>query len=141
MKVLNANAVIRYLLNDIEDQASAVADAIRNGSVMTTPEVIAEVVYVLSGYYDYSRNDVSWFIHSLLLDVQVDNNKALRYALGVFNQTNLDFVDCLMVAYHKVLGIDVFSFDKKLNSTLNKELHIYQIDNPPDDIDEAHLPE
>ena len=67
MKVLDANAVIRYLLNDIEDQASAVADAIRNGSVMTTPEVIAEVVYVLSGYYDYSRNDVSWFIHSLLL--------------------------------------------------------------------------
>ena len=105
---------------------------------MTTPEVIAEVVYVLSGYYDYSRNDVSWFIHSLLLDVQVDNTKALRYALGVFNQTNLDFVDCLMVAYHKVLGIDVFSFDKKLNSTLNKELQIYQIDNPPPKEHEDH---
>ena len=135
MKTLDANALLRYLLNDIEDHASAVAQVIRNESVMTTPEVIAEVVYVLSGYYDYSRTDVSWFVHSLLLDVQVDNVKALRYALGVYNQTNLDFVDCLLMAYHKVLGIEVFSFDKKLNYSLNKELPIYQIDNPPDEIE------
>ncbi len=70
-------------------------------------------------------------IHCLLLDVKVDNLKSVRYALGLYNQTNLDFVDCLLVAYHKVLGLDVLSFDRKLNSCLEKEYQIHQIE-PPD---------
>ncbi|MBR4121579.1 MAG: hypothetical protein IKT95_07495, partial [Spirochaetales bacterium] len=53
--------------------------------------------------------------------------KAMRYALGVFNQTSLDFVDCLLIAYNKVFGIEVLSFDKKLNHTMNRDLGIYQI--------------
>ena len=125
MHILDANAILRYLLNDIEDQAAEVADAIREGA-MTTTEVIAEVVYVLSGYYGQPRSEVSWNIHCILLDISVENVKALRYAMGVFNMTSLDFVDCLMVAYHKVLGMDILTFDKKLNSTLAKELEIHQ---------------
>ena len=125
MKVLDANVILRYLLNDMEDQAARAADAIRSGA-MTTPEVIAEVVYVLSGCYGLPREEVSWLIHCVLLDVRVENTKALRYALGVFNQTNLDFVDCLLVAYRKVLGAEILSFDRKLNSNLENELPVYQ---------------
>lgn len=125
MKILDANAVLRYLLNDIEPQAEEVCKVIRDGA-MTTTEVLAEVVYVLSGFYGMPREEVSWFIHCLLLDVKVDNAKCLRYALGMFNQTNLDFVDCLLVAYRKVLDADVFSFDRKLNSNLGKDQMILQ---------------
>ena len=125
MHILDANAILRYLLNDIEDQAAEVADAIREGA-MTTTEVIAEVVYVLSGYYGQPRSEVSWNIHCILLDIRVENVKVLRYAMGVFNMTSLDFVDCMMIAYHHVMGMDVLTFDKKLNSTLSKELEIHQ---------------
>ncbi len=125
MKILDANAILRYLLNDIEPQAEEVCKVIRDGA-MTTTEVLAEVVYVLSGFYGMPREDVSWYIHCLLLDVKVDNVRCLRYALGMFNQTNLDFVDCLLVAYRKVLDADVFSFDRKLNSSLEKEQMILQ---------------
>lgn len=125
MRILDANAILRYLLNDIEEQAAIVADAVREGAA-TTPEVIAEVVYVLTGVYGLPRSDVSWFVHCVLLDIQVENVKALRYAMGVFNMTSLDFVDCLMVAYHKVLGLDILTFDRKLNSTLAKELGFFQ---------------
>ena len=99
-------------------------EAIRAGS-STTTEVIAEVVHVLSRVYKVSRNDISLAIHCVLLDVKVENLKALRYALGLFNQTNLDFVDCLLVAYHKVMGVDIMSFDKKLNTELEKDFPIY----------------
>ena len=125
MKILDANAILRYLLKDMEEQASEVADAVREGA-MTTPEVIAEVVYVLTGVYGLTRSDVSWYIHCTLLDIRVENVKVLRYAMSVFNLTNLDFVDCLMVAYHKVLGMDILTFDRKLNSTLEKELEIFR---------------
>ena len=125
MVVLDTNAILRYILKDNEEQAEKAARAIESGCV-TTPEVLAEVVYVLSFVYKMSREDVSWFLHCILLDVQVDNIKALRYAAGVYNQTNLDFVDCLLIAYNKVFGMEVFSFDKKLNTTLKRELSIYQ---------------
>ena len=129
MKLFDANAILRFLLNDIKEQAAEVAQAIRGGAI-TTPEVLAEVVYVLSGLYGMPRNEVSWALHCVLIDVKVENARALRYALGVFNRTSLDFVDCLLIAYHKVNGIDVLSFDKKLNTTLDKDLEIYQPDMP-----------
>ena len=113
MKLLDANAILRYLLNDIGTQAEEACKVI-------------QVVYVLSGFYGMPREDVSWCIHCLLLDVKVDNVRCLQYALGMFNQTNLDFVDCLLVAYRKVLGADVFSFDKKMNSNLDKDQMIAQ---------------
>ena len=124
MRLLDTNAILRYLLNDNERQAEAVAESVRAGA-FTTTEVIAEAVYVLSGVYKMTREEVSWVIHCVLLDVKVDNLKALRYALGLFNQTNLDFVDCLFVAYHKVLGVEILSFDKKLNSNLEADHPIW----------------
>ena len=125
MRLIDANIILRYLLKDNEQQADKAAEAIRDGA-FTTTEVIAEVVYVLAGFYRIPREEVSWMIHCFLLDVKADNLKSLRYALGLFCQTNLDFVDCLIVAYHKVLGVDVFSFDRKLNSNLEKEQGIFQ---------------
>ncbi len=130
MRILDTNTILRYLLNDNERQASVIAEIIRT-DVCTTTEVIAEATYVLSSVYKIPRNDISWMIHCVLLDVKVDNLKSVRYALGLYNQTNLGFVDCLFVAYHKVLGLDVLSFDRKLNSCLEKEYQIHQIE-PPD---------
>ena len=127
MRLIDTNIILRYLLEDNEQQAEKAVTEIMNGAV-TTAEVIAEVVYVLSRVYKIPRDEVSWMIHRLLMDVKVENLRSLRYALGLFNQTNLDFVDCLLVAYHKVLGVDILSFDKKLNSALDKEFHIYQCD-------------
>ncbi|MBQ5365719.1 MAG: PIN domain nuclease, partial [Spirochaetales bacterium] len=80
MKLLDANAILRFLLNDIKEQAAEVAQAIRGGAI-TTPEVLAEVVYVLSGLYGMPRNEVSWALHCVLIDVKVENARALRYAL------------------------------------------------------------
>ena len=38
-------------------------------------------------------------------------------SLKLFAEYKLDFVDCLIISYHNILKVDVFSFDKKL---LNK---------------------
>ena len=129
MVILDTNAILRYLLRDIESQSDAAAEAIRKGACTTT-EVIAEAVYVLSHVYKAPRDEVSWMIHCTLLDVRTENLKALRYALGLFNHTNLDFVDCILVAYHKVLGMDIMSFDRKLNSALEKDFPIHQVEIP-----------
>ena len=129
MQLIDANIILRYLLHDNEQQRVLADEAIKAGS-FTTIEVIAEVVHVLSRVYKVSRAEISWAIHCVLLDVKVENLKSLRYALGLFNQTTLDFVDCLLVAYHKVADVEILSFDKKLNSALEKEFQIFQPEIP-----------
>ncbi|MCR5761145.1 MAG: PIN domain-containing protein [Sphaerochaetaceae bacterium] len=126
MKLLDANAILRYVLNDNEEQAKVVSEAVRNGS-FTTVEVLAEVVYVLSGVYKVDRNNVSRILHCILLDIEIDNPRAIKYAIGIYDQSSLDFVDCLLIAYHKTLGLDILSFDKKLNSGLSGNFQIFQL--------------
>lgn len=124
MQILDANAILRYLLKDIPDQHDQVEKAVLNGACTTT-EVLAEVAYVLKGVYGVSREDVSWMIHCVLLDVETDNKQVMQYAMGVYNQSSLDFVDCILIAYQKVEHIDVFTFDRKLNTGLNGNFEIY----------------
>jgi len=42
----------------------------------------------------------------------------IRFGCNVFASTNLDFIDCLPVAYASVEGNSVFSFDDLLNRQL-----------------------
>lgn len=39
-------------------------------------------------------------------------------ALALFSEISLDFVDCILIARHRVLGDTIMSFDKKLNKML-----------------------
>ncbi len=124
MQILDANAILRYLLKDIPDQHDQVEKAILNGAYATT-EVLAEVAYILKGIYGINREDISWMIHCVLLDVETDNKQVMQYAMGVYNQSSLDFVDCILIAYQRLEHIDVFTFDKKLNAGLNRNFAVY----------------
>ena len=51
MKILiDANVILRYLLNDVEEMSKKSAEII-NAGAFTLPEVIAEVIYVLKSVY------------------------------------------------------------------------------------------
>ena len=56
---LDTNCLLRYLLADIEDQFETVCQHVENGAC-TSPEFIAECVYVLGGtVYGFDRTDVA----------------------------------------------------------------------------------
>ena len=116
-KLLDANAILRFLLNDIPEQANKTAEIIFTGA-FTREIVISEVVYVLEGFYDYSRVQIAGELNRLLELVSIENSEVIQYALKVFGETSLDFVDCVLIGYNQVADIAIFSFDKKLNSKL-----------------------
>ena len=117
MKLIDANVILRYLLNDNQDMALR-AKAVIDSGAYTKPEIIAEVVYVLKGVYQATRSDIRIFIRELLNSVRCAESEAVAYAVDVFADTSLDFVDCLLIAYHAVGKEDVFTFDKKLANRL-----------------------
>ena len=116
-KLLDANAILRFLLNDNEEMAAKTECVIKNGA-FTKEVVIAEVIYVLCGVYKIERSLVSSKISELLKFIEIENSDVLKKAMEIFSTFSLDFVDCLLIAYNNVLDIDVFSFDKKLNNKL-----------------------
>ena len=119
-KLLDANAILRYLLNDIEEQAETVEQAIKNGAY-TIPEVMAEVVYVLSGVYECERKEISDTIRVLLDEIDISDKPVILSALDLFGSTNLDYVDCILVARAVVLNENVLTFDKKLTKQILKK--------------------
>ena len=118
MTLIDTNVILRYLLNDIPEQADKTANVIYDGA-FTKEIVIAEVVYVLSGVYNYSRTEISNELLKLLELVSIEKENVLKESLNLFKETSLDFVDCILISYNKIENIEIFSFDKKLNKKLS----------------------
>ncbi len=115
--LLDANAILRYLLNDIPEQADATEQKLTEGAKIL-PEVLAEVAYVLQKVYNMERAFICECLLTITDLVQLDNKNVIVHAIRLFQEKTLDFVDCILIAYNRVNGIQVFSFDKKLNSFL-----------------------
>ena len=117
MPILDANVILRYLLNDLTDQAEAAKSAVLAGA-STTVEVLAEVVYVLNGVYKADRITIATALTAFLQEIEVPHKDALLYALQLYSVRKLDFVDCVLAGYRHVDGVNVVTFDSKLQKVL-----------------------
>ena len=105
--ILDANAVLRFLLRDNEEQFQKVKSVIRSKNCYITMEVLAEVSYVLEGLYQVTREDIVSNFRKLNNDVIILNADVLLRGLEIFDKTpKLDFVDCLMEAKKKPITFD-----------------------------------
>jgi predicted nucleic-acid-binding protein len=59
MKIVDANIVLRYLLNDAKDLSEKASDILENNEVFVPNEVIAEIVYVLEKVYKVENWEIS----------------------------------------------------------------------------------
>ena len=116
--LLDANAALRYLLGDEPAMAEKTKQAIGFGAFLL-PEVLAEIVYVLSGVYEVPRAELAEKLGGFLDEVQCDQPAVLRRALATYGAKKVDFVDCLLLAYHTELGDTVVTFDKDLRKLLD----------------------
>lgn len=116
-KLIDANVILRYLLGDHPQMSEEARKVIKDGA-FTLPEVLAEVVYVLKGVYKVERTEIAATLMEFLDEIAIDNQESMCEALALFSETSLDFVDCILVARHRVLGDNVMSFDQKLNKML-----------------------
>lgn len=118
-KLLDANAVLRYLLEDIQEQSDVVAETIEAGAEVTV-EVLAECVYVLSGVYHVSRSDIAESLGILLDEVTCRRKRVAAAALGLYSGSSFDFVDCVLAAEVAENGREALAFDKRLQSLFSR---------------------
>lgn len=119
MTLIDANVILRYILNDIPKQAEQASKIIEKGA-FTHNEIIAEVIYVLVKLYQIPRKKIKDILCPLLEEVQMDQKEVISFAIEKFSDTKFDFVDCILLARKKILHDDIFTFDKKLSNQLKR---------------------
>lgn len=120
MIIVDANIVLRYLLNDVREFSEKATDLLENNEVLVPNEVIAEIVYVLEKVYHVENKQISSALIELFdyRNIKVNDHEILIEALLVYAEKKLDFVDTLLFAYHTVRKHEIYTFDKKLNRML-----------------------
>jgi len=116
---IDTNYIIRYLVNDNIEMADVAEVILTTKKVFIANEILAEVVYVLSGVYKISKEDISNQLLELISfkNISVSNYEIIDKALTIFKTKNLDFVDCLLCAYSN--QDKIVTFDKKLNQCIS----------------------
>jgi predicted nucleic-acid-binding protein len=117
MEIIDANIALRYLLNDHEVFSEKSAKILENNNIHLTFEVCAEIVYVLEKVYNIPRKDIQDAVTTLIEypNINTPNEIILKTALKIYVDSNIDFVDSILVAYNQISGAIIHSFDKKVN--------------------------
>jgi predicted nucleic-acid-binding protein len=128
-KLIDANVILRYLLNDdkaLFERASALLEKVKIGeeTVIIPESVLSECVYVLLKIYRIDRPTVAEKLKGLFLYKGVMNSdkKDLIDSLTLLAKGKLSIVDCILCAKslnHRML---LFTFDDELEKKCSKNL-------------------
>jgi predicted nucleic-acid-binding protein len=120
MLCIDANIILRYILEDHAELSLKAKDIISENIVETPIEVLCEVVFVLTRIYNIARKDIA----DTLLDFYESTNCILPHREAVikgieyFGNQNLDFVDCILAGYYETENTAIQTFDTKLEKLL-----------------------
>lgn len=116
MSLVDANVVLRYLLNDHAELSPRAAEILEQQEVTLPIEAACEVVYVLQKVYEVDRDTISQRLTELVSEglARMDKPGVFLQALDCYRQRGLDFVDCLLLGYHLEEQQPIITFDDKL---------------------------
>jgi predicted nucleic-acid-binding protein len=122
MKIVDANVILRYLLDDHAELSPTATKILEQQTVILPIEVACEVVYVLQKVYAVERNDMQQQLSQLLDEklVEMEKPDIFLNALECYSTSKLDFVDRFLWAYHNVERHEIFTFDSKLNKHIQR---------------------
>jgi predicted nucleic-acid-binding protein len=122
MRSVDAHIVLRYILADDADLATQAQGIIESGAFDVPTEVLAEIVFVLQKVYSVPRDEISELLRGFARDTDAvfANEDVMLRALNFYADSNFDFVDCTLAAYHDSSKAQIHTFDKKLANFITR---------------------
>lgn len=117
MAFIDANYILRYLLEDHPKQFLIVKEVIENNEISLSDFILAEVVYVLEKVYSVPRKDIRIALESLLdyRNLILENKNVVLRSFQIYSENKIDFADSLLIAYHQDSSNTILhTFDKKI---------------------------
>ena len=117
----DTNLFLRYLTNDIPEQAGAVETLLKRAAkgeleLVTNGLVIAEIVWTLESYYALSRPEIQNRVLAILNTpgLEISGKEILFQAILWYAEKNVDFIDACNAAWMGGQGLgSVYTFDQK----------------------------
>ena len=124
MAIADANIILRYILDDHEELSAKAAEIIENNTITLPIEVACEIVFVLQKVYRVERDKIQGVLSELITKglVSLEKPELLLKALDCYGETKFDFVDCLPWSYHEVEQESIFTFDRKLEKYIQRQV-------------------
>jgi predicted nucleic-acid-binding protein len=115
---LDANVLLRLLLNDIPDQHAAAARLLEAGSQLAVADTaVIEIAFVLERHYRLTRPQISEAVEGLISLIEINCNRSLfTKALPLFVKCRgLSFEDCCLATYAELNdATPLWTFDQRL---------------------------
>lgn len=116
---LDANAILRLILNDIPTQSAAVTNLVSkpHTSYVVTDLAVVEVEYALRTYYGFNREQIKNTLGSLLLHPSIRTNAGLMKRVFSMYTTylQLSFTDCCLATHAEIDDAKpLWTFDQQL---------------------------
>lgn len=121
MKIgLDTNLLVRYITNDDPGQADKVEDlfdSLRDNSTLVINRVVlAELDWVLTQVYEYSKGDFLKVIDQMFATQKIafSDPNLVKEACRLYTKSNADFADCYLGVINADLGCETtYTFDKQ----------------------------
>ena len=121
MIALDTNALVRMLIEDDQNQAKKVREAVsfaekKSLQIIILSEVLIETVWVLEAVYKCTREEISQFLEILISTstFTCPDSAVIRSAVQQYKKGG-DFADLVIIGQAKSYQAKIFfSFDKKL---------------------------
>lgn len=128
MIFIDTNYFLRFLINDVPDQAESVSDFFKdslrdNTELFTSELVIFELCWVLQSSLGKKKSELIAILKKVLdmSFIVLEKREYLQEALVLFADTTLEFEDCYNLAFAKHKKAKKFAtFDKKLQKVIKR---------------------
>lgn len=127
--LLDTNIIMRFLRDDDPAQspkAQALFASAATGQcvLLLSPLVITESVWVLKSFYKVERNAIADSLSALIRrrGISCEAEEIVADALACYGSTNLDIVDCFLVAQAKAASSAVATFDEGIRRLQGAEI-------------------
>lgn len=128
--IADTNFILRYLLADNKEdykKTKIIFEQVRIGKcqIEIIQSVFAEVIFVLSSFYEVPKIEIVRILKSLLSykGVKVDSD-IYSAALDIYLEDNIHIVDSILAVKALLSDDELLTFDKKLQNVISKKLSL-----------------
>ncbi len=120
MRTIDANVVLRYLTNDVPDQARQTEELFKRVEEgkedLFLPDIIlADIIWILERYYKQTREDIREWLTAIigLQGLRLSDKDMSLNALDIYVDKKIDWSDAFTASQMLQRGITkIYSFDK-----------------------------
>jgi len=129
MYFLDTNILLRFLLDDVKEHSVFTQELFHNANenkfkLFIVPEVLVEVRYVLSSFYNFEKKEIVTAINQIidLSFIEILTNYKLDFGKAIDFHVNkkLSLEDCLYLQICLENNLKLLTFDLKLKKEWEK---------------------